>query len=165
MPIRRRVGPSCLGVGLAVSGCSVLFEKMSLGRTITALMLAVAWCSAAFHCDLESAGLMYDHVHYHGDADHAHGGHQHEEPSETTGIESHDPLWARHVLKDSLAAMATLIVLAALVVLAVWAMGLYVFALARAHESVPRRRPPDQSTVWQFVWRCAPDSAAPPALS
>jgi hypothetical protein len=138
---------------------------MSFRRTLIALLLAVTWCSAALHSDLEAVGLMLDHAHHHVETDHEHADHDHGATSLPVGSDSHDPVWASHILKDSLAAMATPVLLAALCVLAVWIIGRHLLALTRAPESVPRRRPPDQSTVWQFVWRCAPDSAAPPALS
>jgi hypothetical protein len=138
---------------------------MSFRRAMIALLLAVTWCSAAWHSDLEALGLMLDHAHHHVETHHAHADHQHDAPLTEAGADSHEPVWASHILKDSLAAMVSPVLLAALCVLTVWAFARHFFALTRAPEPVPRRRPPDESTVWQFVWRCAPDSAAPPALS
>jgi hypothetical protein len=138
---------------------------MSFRRALIALLLAVTWCSAALHSDLEAVGWMLDHAHHHVETDHAHADHAHGTSSEPAGADSHDPVWASHILKDSLASMANPVLLATLCVLTAWTIALNLFALKRAPEPVPRRRPPEQSTVWQFVWRCAPDSAAPPALS
>jgi hypothetical protein len=130
---------------------------MSRPRALLAILLAATWCSAAWHVDLEAVGMLLEHEHHaHSkpDTGHAPPGGLHDE---------HEKVFARDVSKDQIGAGAVRCV--ALPGLASW----LVAALRpdRVARSVPRRRwqtDPPFAHVWQFVRRCAPLSAAPPAL-
>lgn len=129
-------------------------------RVLLALLLALTWCSAAWHVELEAIGLVLNHEHQ------AHGDHEHHHHPAALD-DHHEPLFARNLTKD--------------VQFRVSASGLLAnvnFASIRGFSTVPcplfadttgslggNPSDPPWAHVWQFVWRCAPDSAAPPALS
>jgi hypothetical protein len=127
-------------------------------RALLALLLAVTWCSAAWHVDLEAVGLMLQHEHHaHADHDTDHG------PVGTH--DDHEEVFARDVTKDQLRVGAVGGLWIAVLTLTAW-------LVASARPSVltlkgTRRRretDPPLAHVWQFLERCAPESAAPPAL-
>jgi len=132
---------------------------MPRNRALLAILLAVAWCSAALHVELEAAGLMLDHEH---------GAHDtHNDHHESGAAEAdHEPLFARDAFKAGEIRMGATGVL--------WFALLSLFAFRgfgfqprwRESEADPcwREREPPLARVWQFVWRCAPVSTAPPAL-
>ena len=134
-------------------------RRMSRPRALLALMLALAWCSAAWHCDLEAAELLLEHDH------HAHSdqGGQHESPS--GAHDDHEEVFARDVVKDQvrIGSGATLWFV-------VFGLALWLPAASRPDRGSPgirrqrRETGPPLARVWQFVQRCAPQSAAPPAL-
>lgn len=129
-------------------------------RAATAFLLALLWCAQVLHGQLESAGLMFDHEHV---ADHVH-----EDGSSHGGqVEAeHEPVFAREASRELQISDGTQGVLG-LLTFGLWAA---LLVAPRRGESVARelslrrRREPHWSGVWQFVWRCAPDSAAPPVL-
>jgi len=132
---------------------------MSRLRTLLALALAVTWCSAAWHVDLEAVGLMFVHEH------HAHGT-AHHHPGHGADDDHHDPVVARNTTKDS---QVRVVVTGAWWVTLAGIMAWYLAPLLPRLvdlAAVPRRRPgdPPLARVWQFVQRCAPESAAPPTL-
>lgn len=133
---------------------------MSRIRALLAMSLALAWCSAVLHVELEAVGLMLDHQH-HGEQDRSGS---HHEPG--IADDHHDPLFTSNIAKDGLIRLgATGAVCFALVgVLAFF--GTYVRSRSSAGEPVPigRQSDPPLQKIWQFVQRCAPESAAPPAL-
>jgi hypothetical protein len=126
-------------------------------RALLAILLALTWCSAAWHVDLEAIGVMFDHRHYGEHHDHDHG-------SERI-VDHHDPVFARNISKDGevSSAMSSGVWFALVGSLIFWAGTL---GLRRDSEAIPfRRRTPPLIQMWQFAWRCAPDSAAPPVLA
>lgn len=124
-------------------------------RALLALLLAITWCSAAWHIDLEAVGLMFEHRHHalDHDAEHAPAGAPHDD---------HEEVFARDMAKDQVrigAAPLWLALLGAALLLAR-------FGQCRQAAASLRWRPePPLAHVWQFVQRCAPESAAPPALA
>lgn len=134
---------------------------MSRLRAILATLLTLTWCSVAWHAELEAAGLMLEHAH-HGSG--ATGAAEHEHSS--LPPDAHDPLLVRDLGKDGEIRVSAAPLLLAL-------LGLFaVLGAARSpadlrREPIPIRgetAPPFQK-IWQFVQRCAPEPAAPPALS
>jgi hypothetical protein len=127
-------------------------------RALLAILLAVTWCSAAWHVDLEAVGVILDHKHRaHGDhaADHAPFG----------AHDDHEQVVARDGAKDQVRASGAPITWIALLAFATWLVAAARPPLA-AVRTLRRRRETDPplAQVWQFVQRCAPESAAPPAL-
>ena len=128
---------------------------MTRARPLLAVLLAFAWFGAAWHCDLEAAGLLYEHDHHaHSDA-----GHDHSSP----GVhDDHEQFLARTAAKDPVR-LATLP--------SAWlATALLVFGLVAlrppppALRPVPAGRETDRpfSRRWHFLRRCVAASAAPP---
>src|SRR5688572_29316355 len=69
-------------------------------RALLAILLAVTWCSAAWHVNLEAVGLLFQHEHH----SHAHDGHQHHD-TDHAPLDAHDDhhqVFARDVIKDQL---------------------------------------------------------------
>jgi hypothetical protein len=128
-------------------------------RVLLAILFAVTWCSAAWHVDLEAVGLMLDHQH------HAHEGHDHDHSAGVVG-DDHEPLFARDMAKDTQVRVGATGVLWFTVVGIFAALGMaFRPRLAEIATARKRRRSdPPLAQVWHFVWRCAPESAAPPAL-
>jgi hypothetical protein len=129
-------------------------------RALLAILLALTWCSAAWHVDLEAVGLMLEHEH------HAH--HDHDMDHAPTGMphDDHEQVFAREVAKDQIRMGATGVLWFAIVGVYL-SCGLNPGDRCGEPEPVPirgRTAPPEQR-VWQFVQRCAPESAAPPALA
>ena len=131
---------------------------MSRLRALLAIMLAVTWCSTAWHVDLEAAGMMLEHQHHaHDDHDAAHdpvGAH-----------DDHQDVFARDVANDQMRIAAPVVLWFTVVGLASWLIAAR--WQRRTELTVPRRRretDPPFTQIWQFVRRCAPESAAPPAL-
>jgi hypothetical protein len=127
-------------------------------RALLAILLASTWCSAAWHVDLEAVGLMPHHEHR------AHAGHD----SHHTAAGAHDDyeqFVARDVASDQVRVGAATVTWVALLAFATWLV-----AGARPSlvilRTLRRRRETDPPLVqaWQFVQRCAPEAAAPPAL-
>ena len=129
-------------------------------RVLLALLLAVTWCSAAWHVELEAIGLVLHHEHR------AHGDHEH--PHHPAAFDDHhEPLFARNLTKDASFRLG--------------ASGAFPPAIpAGIHGLTTSSRPlladtlmpfganpsdPPWTHVWQFVQRCALDSAAPPSRS
>lgn len=126
-------------------------------RALLAIVLAITWCSAVWHVDLEAVGLLLEHKHHaHGDhPDHAPAGQAHDD---------HEQVFARDVAKEQLRVGAPILWF-------VW-LGLATMLTAALQPrrtgltSFWKRRETDPpfAHVWQFIRRCAPESAAPPAL-
>jgi hypothetical protein len=134
---------------------------MPLRRVLIACLLAVSWFSAALHSELEAVGWMFDHDHGHTHAD---AGTADQAP---TGEDEHDSVFARVMAQVArvLAAPAA-VILAAVCVLGVFAWLGFPLRLRTADSwMIPRRCEDVFPTSWQFVWRCAPESAAPQVLS
>jgi len=127
-------------------------------RALIAVLLAVTWCSAAWHVGLEAAGLMFEHEHHvHGDHDSDH--------APTGAPDGHEDVFARDGAKGQVRAAAGAAGWILLSSVAAW-------LTAQWRPSIDLQEPPGPgmdadpplARVWQFVWRCAPKSAAPPAL-
>jgi hypothetical protein len=127
-------------------------------RALFAILLVGTWCSAVWHCDLEAIGLMLDHEH-HAPGEH----HDHHDPVDPR--EDHTEIFAREVAKDQNRVGTVGGIWIAVLSFAVWLMAYRRPSLA-ALKPMRRRRETDPpfAQVWQFMWRCAPESAAPPAL-
>lgn len=134
---------------------------MSRSRALLAVLLAVAWCSAAWHANLEAVGLLLDHEHT-AAAAHGHGDHH----APTSIDDEHDSLVARINAKDIQVRDGSGTRWIALLAGTAW------LGLGRLHRlaeiaAAPRRgrHDPPLARVWHFVWRCALKPAAPPALA
>lgn len=134
---------------------------MPRARAFLATLLALTWCSAVWHVDLEALGLLSHHHHHTHEAHH---------PHHLPGMidDHHEPVVARDVSKD---AHIRVVVTAALWVAFIGIaalLGQHLWRVSLEREPVPlgvHSDPPPLRNSWQFVWRCAPESAAPPALS
>lgn len=133
-------------------------------RVILALTLALAWCWGAWHEDLEAAGWMFDHHH--------HPHHRHHETNQSGSHEhtplcgdDHKPVWARDLSKDARILPCLQPELSTLALGGIWAPAFNPRMVDARIRGGPKRRTWDFDSVWIFVRRCAPDVAAPPALS
>lgn len=127
-------------------------------RAFLAVLLAVTWCSAAWHADLEAVGLVFEHEH------HAHDDHD-SDHAPVGAHDDHGQVFARDVAKDQVRASATAVAWITLLAFAAWlvtAARLPLVALRTLRQR--RETDPPLAQAWQFVQRCAPESAAPPAL-
>jgi hypothetical protein len=132
-------------------------------RVILALTLALAWCWGAWHEDLESAGWMLDHEHHHQghhEADQS-GSHEH---TPISG-DDHEPVWARSLTNDIQVIPFLHLLFATLAVVGIWSLAFNLREVDAPLRGRPKRRARDFDPIWNFVRRCAPDVAAPPALS
>jgi len=131
---------------------------MSRLRALLAVLLAVTWCAAAWHVDLEAVGMMLEHEH------HAHDDHASEHVP-TAAHDDHEQVFARDVAKDQIRVGGK-----NLVWVSVLAWATFVLLAWRPRISADRPTPDPNETdpplahVWHFVQRCAPESAAPPVL-
>lgn len=131
---------------------------MPRARAFLAFLLAVTWCSAAWHVDLEAVGIMPEHRHHahdDHDSDHAPGG----------AYDGHEEVLARDVAKDQVRAGTASVTWLAPLAFAAWLAA----AMRPPLAAPPSRRrrlesDPPLARVWQFVQRCAPAAVAPPAL-
>lgn len=103
--------------------------------------------------------MMLEHEH------HAHEGHEADHAPAGVPHDEHEEIFARDVAKDQVRIGASAVLWVTLLGLANW----LVAALRpnRLTLAAPRRRretDPPFAQVWQFVRRCAPQSAAPPGL-
>jgi len=130
-------------------------------RALLALLLAVTWCSAAWHVDLEAVGLILEHRHHvpHSTAD------DHDAP--ICRHDGHDPVLVRHVIKDGqIRITSTGTPWVALIgVFLAGALDLGRDSGDREPIPISGSPAPSLQRIWQFVQRCAPESAAPPALA
>jgi len=132
---------------------------MSRPRALLAVLLAVTWCSAAWHVGLEAVGMMFEHEHHaqHDahDTDHAPVG----------AHDDHEQVFARDVAKDQIRVGAVGGLWIAALSLPAWLVANLRPSLAVLKSTRRwRETDPPLARVWQFVQRCAPESAAPPAL-
>jgi hypothetical protein len=122
-------------------------------RPFLAVLLAFAWFGAAWHCDLEAAGLLYEHDHHaHSDAGHGH--------SSPGTHDDHEQFLARTAAKDPvrLAALPSPWLFPAV-------LGLWLVALRPPPPLVRlpgRDQDPPLARLWHFLRRCVAASAAPP---
>lgn len=126
------------------------------------LALTLAWGWGAWHEDLEAAGWMLEHQHLH----HSHhetaerGAHEH-----PPGAEEHSPFWARDVVNDSRLLPLVLLLFVALALPGLRSLVLNAATAEARIRTDRKRRSRASDPPWHFVRRCAPDVAAPPALS
>jgi hypothetical protein len=127
-------------------------------RALLAILLAVTWCSAAWHAEMEAVGMMLAHEH--------HGHDDHDADRAPIGAhDDHEEIFARDVAKDQIRVGSAPGLWIAVIGLAVWLAANSQPSLAALKEGRRRRETdPPLARVWQFVQRCAPESAAPPAL-
>lgn len=138
---------------------------MSLRRAFLAVVLALTWCSAAWHVDLEAVGLMFEHEHRH---QHDDAPPDRDTPRPCDTGDDHEPLWVRDVVKDGQIRVGASAVLWFALVGVLFASALQLFRRrVPEHEPIPigAQTAPPSRRIWQFVQRCAPESAAPPALA
>ena len=133
-------------------------------RVILALTLALTWCWGAWHEDLEAAGWMFDHHHQHH--------HRHHETNQSGSHEhtplcgdDHKPVWARDLSNDALFLPLLQFLPATLGLGSIWAPAFNLRMVDVPIRGGPKRPTLDLDSIWNFVRRCAPDVAAPPALS
>ena len=129
-------------------------------RALLAVLLALTWCSAVMHEGLEAVEMMFDHEH-----------HAHDDAADSTqhsplGHDDHEPVVTRDGAKDNQIRINSSGVLWFAVLGTLLVYSLSVRPSLVEVEAPPKRRrtDPPLAQVWQFVQRCAPESAAPPAL-
>ena len=133
---------------------------MPRSRALLSALLAVTWFTAVWHVNLEAVGMLLKHE------PHAPDNHStHHIPG--TVDDHHEPVFARDATKEGEILIEALI-------LPCWPTA-GIFQAGRdanlsqvpLGESVPIERRADRLIVqvWQFMWRCAPESAAPPVLT
>jgi hypothetical protein len=129
---------------------------MPRSRALLAILLAVTWCSAAWHVDLEGVGMMLEHKHQAHD----------DRPAEHAPLGAHDDheeVFARDVAKDQVRVNAATVAWFAFLGFATWLIATQRIPLAELRSLRERRETnPPLVQFWQFVQRCAPESAAPP---
>lgn len=131
---------------------------MSRPRALIALLLAAIWCSAAWHVELEVAGLMLEHSH------HGHAAHDDGHCAADSAHDGLENVVARDVAKDQVRIDADSASRTVFFGLALWlAAALRPLRLARLAPRRRRESDPPFAQPWQFHLRCAPLSAAPPA--
>ena len=140
---------------------SYQFVAMLRFRALLAVLLTMTWCSAVMHGGLEAVGLMLEHEHHgHETADNAaHGAH-----GAATG--DHEPVVTRDFAKDHQIRVESSGVLWFALIETLLFFGLSVRPNLAEVKAPPKRQrtDPPLAQVWQFVQRCAPESAAPPVL-
>ena len=128
-------------------------------RALLAILLAVTWCSAAWHVGLEAVGMMLEHEH------HAHDDHNSDHAPVGTH-DDHEQVFSRDVAKDQVRVSPATVAWFAVVAFATWLIAAARPSVAALRTLRERRETdPPLSQGWQFVQRCAPESAAPPALA
>lgn len=97
---------------------------------------------------------------------HEHHAHDHDSDHAPVGAQDdHEQVFARDVAKDQVRASAATIAWIALLAFATWLVAASRRALVAMRTLRQRRETdPPSARAWQFVQRCAPESAAPPAL-
>ena len=133
---------------------------MSRLRAVLAILLAVTWCSAVMHAELEAVGLMLDHEHR---AQQTEGG---DHPTRGGLDGEHEEVFARDLVKDGKIrpSPSSGLWLSLVSLLAIWGLSLRHCAVADEAIPICGEGDPPLARIWQFVQRCAPESAAPPAL-
>jgi hypothetical protein len=127
-------------------------------RALLAILLTITWCSAAWHVNLEAVGMMFEHEH------HAHDNHD-SDHAPVGAHDDHEQVFARDVAKDQVRASAATVALIAPLAFAIWLIAAARPAVAALRTLRQRKETdPPLAQAWQFVQRCAPESAAPPAL-
>lgn len=102
---------------------------------------------------------MLDHVH------HAHGEHETGHVPAGGLHDDHEDVFARDVAKDQVRIGPDTMLWIALLGLASWSVAtLRPSRLVLSGRRRRRETDPPFAQIWQFVWRCAPLSAAPPAV-
>jgi hypothetical protein len=133
---------------------------MSYRRVIMLSLLTMIWFSGVLHCDLEAIGLMLEHEHGHVHV----GGTEADHPPLSDG--EHESVCNWDLAQDGRIALSALwaLIFIPLIGLLTWTdfrLRLRVaecrFILERCKNLFPKS--------WQFVWRCALESTAPPVLS
>ncbi len=149
-------------VGLIRRSSGVSIKVMLRSRVILALVLVATWITTVFHVGLEANGWLPEHEHR---AAHAHhDGDDVPHHDQTAGDTEHEPVLARSSVQEGR-------LTAWLWLLCVPVVGLLMrFSLSLRPRVVEVRPPPGWREAlaissWQFVWRCASFTTAPPALS
>jgi hypothetical protein len=128
-------------------------------RALLAILLAVTWCSAAWHVDLEAAGMLFQH-------DHRGHDHHHSDHGPVDAHDHHEQVFARDVMKDQVRASPATVASFAFLAFAIWVIAAARPSIAALRTLRERRETdPPLGLVWHFVQRCAPESAAPPTLA
>jgi hypothetical protein len=131
---------------------------MSRSRPLLAILLAVTWCSAAWHVDLEAVGMLFEHEHHSHSDDHA-------EHAPVAPHDDHEQVFARDVAKDHIRVGAGAGLWFVLLAVATWRTAAWRPRHSECRSAPdPNETDPPLAHVWHFVQRCAPESAAPPAL-
>lgn len=102
--------------------------------------------------------MMFDHDH------HTHADHDGEE-APVGAVDDHEQVFARDVAKDQLRASGATGSWIALLAFATWLIAATRPVAGLRTLRQRRETDPPLALAWQFVQRCAPDSAAPPALA
>lgn len=148
-------------VGLIWRRRGSLIHVMLRGRVILALVLVGTWIATMLHVGLEANGLIPDHEHRVSHEHTSTGEHTSHEESDTVG--DHDPIIARSVLKDGRLSFWLLVASAPLVCILVW-LGLNLPIRVVKVRKPPRPRGILNLSSWQFMWRCASFTTAPPLV-
>lgn len=108
--------------------------------------------------------MMFGHEHHARHAHHAHDDHD-SDHAPVGPHEEHEQVFARDASQDQVRASASTVAWITLLAFATWLVAAARPPLGALRNLRPRRETdPPLAQAWQFVQRCAPDSAAPPAL-
>jgi hypothetical protein len=132
-------------------------------RAVLAILFAVTWCSAAWHAEFEALGMMLEHAHHATHAHHDDGDHE-TDHGPVGAHDDHADVVARDLAKDQVRVGAVSVLWLALLGVAASLVSLRPSHAGLKSARQRRETDPPLSHVWQFVQRCAPESAAPPAL-
>lgn len=127
-------------------------------RAVLAILLAAVWFSAVWHAELEAVEMMLEHEHH---------GHSEAADVDHRAAPEHEPLLVSQFVKDAQVRVGALGALCVAFMGLFAAGGLWFWRADAKREPVPIAAwlGPPLDKVWRFVQRCAPDSAAPPALA
>ena len=133
---------------------------MSFRRISIASMFAVIWFSAVLHCDLEAMGWMFEHEHSHVHADDTESNHS------PLSDGQHEPICHWDLALDGRVVLPALLMLIVipLIGLLTW-INLRLRLRIAECRFILQRCEDVFSNSWQFIWRCASESTAPPVLS
>ncbi len=133
---------------------------MFLKRALIACLLAMTWLSAVIHAEMESLGWMLDHSHGHVE--------HHADDTMPNGVEGHESVLAQNAPSGGrlfqLPGFSDVAGPAFLGGLIAW-ITLLALPFSGRLRPPKTRGDPIFASPWQFILRCAPESAAPPARS
>lgn len=139
----------------------VSMKEMPRSRVILALVLVATWIATVLHVGLEANGWILEHEHRaaHTQSD---GGVPHHD--EAAGATEHEPVFALSNPHEGRLTAWLWLLCVPVIGLLTW-LGLSLRPRVVEIRPPPRWREALAISSWQFVWRCASFTTAPPALS